>query len=206
MKKTIASFPSPTGGPLVGASVTIVDHYSGAAPALYEDDETTAKANPLTTDANGSISFKVRNGVYDFQSDEAATALSAVPISGGGEIYLLTNESGGAIAYGKVCRFSTVAGEVLLATDDDTEAAALATLVCITDGGVADGEAGAFQSGPAEIRNLTGGTAGSPAFLAGSGAITTTVTTTPGEFSVPVGKWVTTTNLHFAPQDPTEVA
>jgi hypothetical protein len=206
MKKTVAAFTSTLGMPLYGVSVSIVDHYSGDTATLYEDDETTTKANPLTTDIYGSISFKVRCGVYDFDSVNANVRKTAVRISGGGELYVLANATGATIAYGAVCRFSTTAGQVAKATNDGTEAEARAVLVCVTDGGVANGDSGVFIAGPAEIVDLSGGTAGATAYLSTSGAITTTEPTSSGDYLCAIGQWVSATVLHFSPIEPGLIA
>lgn len=54
---------STTGLPVQNASVQ-VNIQGGAAATLYADDEVTAIANPLTTDANGQYSFKAPDGTY----------------------------------------------------------------------------------------------------------------------------------------------
>ena len=54
------------GNALAGATVAVKFNSDGVTDAdLFEDDETTAKANPVLTDARAFYEFKTRDGVYD---------------------------------------------------------------------------------------------------------------------------------------------
>lgn len=53
------------GNAIVGAAVTILGTGTATPSTLYEDDEVTPLANPLTTDATGNFEFSIEEGEYD---------------------------------------------------------------------------------------------------------------------------------------------
>lgn len=54
------------GQPIVGAQVSVFVTGTSTLATLYEDDQTTTKTNPLTSDATGFVSCKAINGKYDY--------------------------------------------------------------------------------------------------------------------------------------------
>ena len=53
------------GNVIPGATVLITNHHSGKTVELFEDDESTRKANPLSTDERGYWEAMTVPGVYD---------------------------------------------------------------------------------------------------------------------------------------------
>ena len=51
--------------PAPGIQVFVKLKSTGAMAAIFEEDETTPKANPLTTDALGNFWFYATNGRYN---------------------------------------------------------------------------------------------------------------------------------------------
>lgn len=56
------------GRALNGIAVYVLDHTSGLTVTIYEDDDTTPKANPLTSDANGYCHCRVPAGTYKLRA------------------------------------------------------------------------------------------------------------------------------------------
>lgn len=56
------------GRALSGLAVYVLDHTSGLTVTIYEDDDTTPKANPLTSDANGYCHCRVPAGTYKLRA------------------------------------------------------------------------------------------------------------------------------------------
>jgi len=67
MQKYKNNFQDDAGNAIVGASVYVYDVGTTNAATIYEDDETTTKSNPLTTDSNGQYMFKANDGDYDIK-------------------------------------------------------------------------------------------------------------------------------------------
>jgi len=57
-----------------GATVAIYETGTSTLAALFEDDETTAKSNPLTSNEYGLVQARIANGQYDFQVTVNGTA------------------------------------------------------------------------------------------------------------------------------------
>ena len=53
------------GNVISGASINVEVSSTGAPAVVYEDNETTVKGQPFTTNADGEFSFKAANGIYD---------------------------------------------------------------------------------------------------------------------------------------------
>ena len=210
MQKVPITVSNEDGSPAVGATVQVRDHYSGLNLTLYEDNETTTKANPITVPASGIAEFKIQNSVIDVIATNGAVTrtTNALKVSDGAELQLLENGEGATINFGDVCHVHTD-GTAKLAHNDQTELAASARYICITRGGLADNAVGVF-SGPGRVTELSGGSAGTDAWLDEDGAITGTPLdpTDPanaGKFRVHLGKWLSATALDFAPSEPVEI-
>jgi hypothetical protein len=67
MQQYSNNFQDVYGNAITGASITVYNEGTETAATLFEDDETTSKSNPLTTDANGQYSFKAADGDYDIK-------------------------------------------------------------------------------------------------------------------------------------------
>jgi hypothetical protein len=210
MQKVPITVANEDGSPAVGATVQVRDHYSGLNLTLYEDNETTTKANPVVVGASGIAEFKIQNSVIDVIVTNGASTrtVSALKVSDGAELQLLTNGEGSALAFGDVCHVHTD-GTAKLAHNDQTDLAASARYICLTRGGLANGAVGVF-SGPGRVTELSGGVAGTDAWLDDDGDIMNTALdpTDPanvGKFRVHLGKWLSATALDFAPSEPTEI-
>lgn len=112
---------------------------------------------------------------------------------------LLTVSGGVAFALGEVGYIHTD-GTVRKADANDTPEKAEAQVICIASAGVANGASGAFRY-LGLVTGLSGGTAGSLAYLsATAGGITTTLPASPGStYSKIVGRWRSSTVLWFCP-------
>lgn len=53
--------------PVASASVYVYEQGTNTLATIYEDDGTTTKTNPLTTDSNGNYEFRVEDGAYDIR-------------------------------------------------------------------------------------------------------------------------------------------
>ena len=86
------------GNAISTATVTVYLSSSGAIASIFEDDETTAIANPFTVsstayDSDGTIGFKVANGVYDIKVVGSTTSWKTeVTISTGGSVIISEGE------------------------------------------------------------------------------------------------------------------
>ncbi len=88
-------------------------------------------------------------------------------------------------------------GTVLKAQSDNTVTDSAAMVICIESAGVLSAATGLFSPN-GFVSGLSGGTAGSLAYLSGTaGAITTTQPAVG--FPKPIGRWLTSTLLYFAP-------
>jgi hypothetical protein len=210
MQKVPITVSNEDGSPAQGATVQVRDAYSGLNLTLYEDNETTTKTNPITVGTSGIAEFKIQNSVIDvIVTNGAATrTIPALKVSDGAELQLLTNGSGGALTFGDVCYIDTD-GTAKKATNAGTEQQARARWICLTRGGLANAAVGVF-SGPGKVAELSGGVAGSSAWLDTAGAIVETPLdpTDPanvGKFRVYLGEWLSTTALNFQPTEPVEI-
>lgn len=115
MEKYQDSVLDRRGNALANASVTVATAAGGAA-TLYEDDEATVKAQPLTTDASGVFRFKAANGAYVLTiTKEGVTATKPV------ELFDPDDALGTAATLDATAFAATL-------LDDETAAAARATL------------------------------------------------------------------------------
>lgn len=210
MQKQHITILNAEGQPVVGGTVQVRDHYSGANLTLFLDDETTSTANPAVSDANGIASFKCADGVVDLVIVNGAFSktLVNVQISDGGDLVLLQNAEAVTINYGKVC-YVTNAGTAKLATNAGTEQEARGRFVCITRGNLAASAVGVFK-GPGRVAELSGGTTGAPVWLGTAGGLLTTSldptnVANLGKFIVPLGEYLLTTSLNFIPGDPVQI-
>lgn len=113
-----------------------------------------------------------------------------------GVVAQFTVSGGAAFAFGEVGYIHTD-GTVRKAQSDGTSAEADAAVICTTAAGVANGASGSFRL-VGVTNGLSGGTAGSLAYVsATAGAITTTPPVTG--FSKIIGRWLSATSLYFAP-------
>jgi hypothetical protein len=82
MDKYQTSIANRVGRALSGASVSVFNSSTGLLATIYADNESTALANPLTTDDNGAFGFKAANGEYNLvithSSLTTAMAVNAV--------------------------------------------------------------------------------------------------------------------------------
>jgi hypothetical protein len=65
MRKYYGEVQDSSGNAMLGASVRVRATGTQTLASLFQDDETTAKANPTTSDSLGMYSFNVAAGVYD---------------------------------------------------------------------------------------------------------------------------------------------
>jgi len=210
MIKSLLTITNADGSPAPGATVQVKDHYSGANLTLYEDNEITTKTNPATADADGFVYFKVNDGIVDLVIVNGAfnKNIPNVQVSDGGDLFLLENNEGSTIAYGKICYVNS-SGKAKLATNAGTETEARARFVCITRGGLANGSVGVFK-GPGKTAELSGGTAAAPVYLGTAGNLLTTSLdptdiANSGKFIVPLGEYINATTLNFKPSDPVQI-
>lgn len=127
---------------------------------------------------------------YGQQELEDLAALGLVP-----NATLLAVSGGAAFVYGELGYIHTD-GTVRKAQSDGTLEEAWAEVLCVEPAGVANLASGLFLAGPGVVTGLSGGTAGSLAYVsATAGAITTSVPGT-GHLKI-VGKWLSTTVLKF---------
>jgi hypothetical protein len=207
MKKEVVTVANSDGTPAAGATVQVRDTYSGANLTLYEDNETTTKTNPITVPSSGLASFKIPNSVVDLIITNGADTktITALKVSDGAELALFENGQGSALAYGEVC-FIDTDGTAKKATNAGTEQQARARWICVTRGGLADNAVGVF-SGPGMVSGLSGGVAGSSAYLDTAGAIMETALDPTddaniGKYRVYLGEWQSSTALNFNPSEP----
>ena len=69
MQKYQNNLQTRNGLAIVGATVRVFTSGTTTLATLYEDNESTPKTNPLTTDNNGEFSFKAADGEYDISVD-----------------------------------------------------------------------------------------------------------------------------------------
>lgn len=116
-----------------------------------------------------------------------------------GSARVLTTSGGASFAYGELGYIHTD-GTVRKSQADGTAAEAECMVICVNGTSIASGSTGLFQFPGALVTDLTGGTAGSRAFVsATAGAITNTAPVVVGHFVKGVGRWQTTTMLFFDP-------
>ena len=189
---------SSTGAPVPSAVITVTDHYSGAAVALYEDDETTAITS-LLSDASGAYAFKAEDGLFDIAINAPSYAvektIEAVSHTDGGPLLTLTCDEAGGIGY---LKFAYLSGTDLckLAKKSGTEAEAAADFICVTRGGRTVGQVGAFRCPGGSFGGLSGGTAGATCYLGDAGGVTTTEPS-GGDNVTMLGKFITTTRINY---------
>jgi len=207
MQKVPVTVTDSDGSASVGATVLVRDAYSGASLTLYEDNETTTKTNPITVGATGVVGFKINNSVVDLIITAGAIIVTqtALKISDGAELALITNGHGSALAYGDVCYIHTD-GTAKKAVHAGADAASRARWICLTRGGLADTATGVF-SGPGAVAELTGGSTGASAWLGTAGDIINTPLdaldpASYGKFRVYLGEWLSSTKLNFQPTEP----
>lgn len=189
------------GPPLVAATVTVTDHFSGNDADLFEDDGTTPKANPTTTNANGLFSFKTTPGRYDILIEKGPFTLSQedVTIAQDQTVVNLINDEGSALVFGELVYISGD-GLVKKAQSDGTDDEASAVALCL-ETTLADGVSGKFRL----LGQITlTGVAGEVGYLSQLGEITATEPTTgAGDlFLTVVGRWVEDNLFMFKPHAP----
>ncbi len=90
------------GRPIANANVSVFQGGTNTLAALYEDNESTGKANPLTSNINGFVEAKIPAGTYDIQ-----TAARGVTVRVNGfEVY---NASFVSVPTGAVLDFGGIA-------------------------------------------------------------------------------------------------
>lgn len=62
----------------VRAGLSVLVKIGGQNATIYSDDGTTVQANPMTSDANGGISFYAANGTYDLSLVAASGSVTAL--------------------------------------------------------------------------------------------------------------------------------
>jgi hypothetical protein len=163
------------GNVIASATVTVKNHLTGSVAPIFEDDETTTKANPIITDVQGRYEFKAVAGLYDILAVFGAysSTLTSVTLMDDPSLLYLENDSGSVLAYGDIVCING-SNTVTLARSDTTEAEASAVAVCMET--IADGSTGRFRAlGLIEIA----GTAGDLGYLSNTpGEITFTIPTT----------------------------
>lgn len=105
--------------------------------------------------------------------------------------------AGELLVLGDICYVKAADGKLWKAKSNGTAAEAEAQFICSAAAGIAADVAGMFTA-LGFVTGLSGGTAGSIAFLATTyGASTTSVPS--ADYSKIVGRWVSTTVLYFQP-------
>lgn len=87
MEKYNGSFTNRAGRAISGATVTV--YTGGALATIYDDDETTTLANPLTTTADGTFGFRGANAEYtlsiNHSSLSAPVSVTGIVLNDGSE-------------------------------------------------------------------------------------------------------------------------
>ena len=105
--------------------------------------------------------------------------------------------AGETLAYGDICYMKAADGKLWKAQADGTAAEAEARYICIVAAGIAVDVAGLFARA-GWVSGLSGGTAGSRAWLSATAGGSTTTTPT-ANYSKLIGSWETATLLYFHP-------
>jgi hypothetical protein len=161
------------GRALSGIAVYVLDNTSGLTVTVYEDDDTTPKANPLTSDANGYCHCRVPAGTYKLRATYSGgtverTKITVADTATVGSITftatdrLLGRQSAGGGAGEEIT--CTAAGRALL--DDATAADQRSTLglgTCATQNTNSMTITGGAISGITDLAVADGGTGASTA-------------------------------------------
>jgi hypothetical protein len=116
-----------------------------------------------------------------------------------GSAHVMTTSGGASFAYGEVGYIHTD-GTVRKSQADGSAAEAECLVMCVNASSISSGGTGLFQFPGGLVTGLTGGTAGSLAFVsATAGAITTTAPVVVGYYVKCVGRWISTTMFWFSP-------
>lgn len=189
MKKEYRAAQDLNGNALPGATVQIKNSASGANAPLFEDDEVASKANPLTANSSGVVSFKVADGIYDIVVTSGAytNTETLVSIFESPDVVQLQNADAVTFGYGDLV-YIFGSGTVKRAKSNGTEAEASAEAVCL-ETALTPGSTGRFKINGA-VSGLSG-TPGAIGYLSQTGTITNTVPTTgAGDvFSTIVGRF-----------------
>ncbi len=156
------------GNALPGATAQVKNHLTGSNAPLYEDDEVTPKANPLTCDSSGRFSFKSPAGRFDIvvSKDGFSATLSDVTLIDDPSIIYMVNDEGSTLSYSDPVYVSGD-GEVKQAQSDGTADEANAIAVCV-ESSLANGSTGRFRTVGLIDRS---GMPGDLCYLSSAGAI-----------------------------------
>ncbi len=184
------------------ASATIKSFLTGVNATIYEDDATTPKANPITTDSSGRFSFKAPPGLYTITTakDAYTSTETEVMIIDDVTLFYLINDHGGNLSPGELCYVSGD-GEVKRGISTGTETQASIEVICVETSVLANGSTGRFRSlGAVPVS----GTPGAIGFLGPAGTIVEDLPSVgDGDtYSVTLGRFVSATLFNFKPSYP----
>ncbi len=157
------------GDAIPGATAQVKNHITGINAPLYEDDEVTPKANPLTCDSSGRFSFKSPAGLVDIvvSADGFSATLTEISLIEDPSLIYMVNDEGSSLSYGDAVYISG-SGEVKKGQSDGTEDESNIVGICV-DTILADGSTGRFKTIGSIDRISTPGEIG---YLSASGVIT----------------------------------
>ena len=159
-----------------GASVSIKNYLTAALAPIFNDDETTAKTNPIICDSIGQYEFKAAAGLYSIVATFGAYTSTIEPVTliDDPSLVYLINNTGSTLSYGKAC-YINGSGTVGLAESGSTDAKASAVGVCL-ESSLSNGSSGRFRTIGQTARS---GTPGDIIYLSSTpGSVTTTPPTT----------------------------
>lgn len=191
------------GGAVVpGATATIKSFLTGVNAPIFEDDNTTPKANPITCDSSGRFSFKCLPGLYSIVTakDAYSSTDTEVMIIDDVTLAYLINDHGSNISPGDLCYVSGD-GEVKRGVSTGTETQASIEVICVENAVLAHGSTGRFRSlGLVPVS----GTPGAVGFLGPAGTIVTDLpAAADGDtYSVTLGRFVSSSLFNFKPSYP----
>lgn len=108
-----------------------------------------------------------------------------------------TVTAGEALSYGDICYIKAADGKAYKAKSNGTAAEAEAQIICRESAGILINVSGLFAA-LGGLSALSGGTAGSIAYLSTTYGASTTTPPTTG-YSKIIGRWLSSTFLHFQP-------
>lgn len=189
------------GNALPNATAQIKNFLTGVNASIYEDDGTTPKANPITTDSTGRFFFKVAAGKYDFVITKGSfsTTESEITIQEDALVAYFINDDGADLVFGDLVRI-TGDGLVQSAFSDGTESEAGVEAICL-ETLLTDGSTGRFRL----LGQLAlSGTPGAYGYLAQDGTVTETVPSTGAgdTYLCIVGKFISANLFNFKPGYP----
>jgi hypothetical protein len=199
MKKYFGVAQDRQGNILPGATAQIIDSNTGVDRALFEDDGTTPKSNPITCDVNGQFQFTSKDGLINIVINYATYTNTYTNVSHFEDphAHALENAEATNFVFGEV-GYIFGDGTVKKAISDGTEAEAQADVICM-ETVLTPGSTGQFKT---FAKLAIAGTAGNIGYLSQLSEITDTVPTSGAgdTFSTILGKWFEDNLFVFNPR------